>query len=420
MIREELRASRPTVMIVATLDTKAYETDFVRKKIESLECGTILVNPGILSPPQSGIRADIDRDEVAKAGGKDIDRLLATRDKGLCIRTMMDGVAKITRELFEKGLFHGIISIGGAQNTDIGTSAMRALPFGIPKLMVSTVASGQAAFGPFVGTKDIIIMHSVADIQGLNFITRRVLGSAAAAVCGMVKEVFYGEGEKGAEEKTPVAMSMLGTTTPGALRAKELLERRGYEVVAFHQNGTGGIAMEDMIVEGRFKGVLDLNLHEIADWYVGGLHGAIKDYRLEMAGKCGLPQVVAPGSINYTVQGPYDKLPEDLKRRKLIVHNPNLTLVRLSVNELAEVGKITAEKLNRAKGKVCLFIPLRGFSYPDREGHPHWEPEGNMAFIRAVEENLDKSVELEKIDAHINDPEFIDVAVGKFLQYMEN
>ena len=211
------------------------------------------------------------------------------------------GPAFWRRKLYEAGKFQGIISIGGAQGTDIGTAAMRELPFGVPKFMVSTVASGRATFGPFVGTKDIIMMHSVADIQGINFVTRRVFDNAAAAVCGMVINAAGG-GDR-PSPRVPVALSMLGTITQGAMRAIKLLSEKGYDAIAFHQNGTGGIAMEDMIREGIFKGVLDLNLHELGDSVVNGLHASIRDYRLEAAGALGLPQVVAPGSINYAVMG---------------------------------------------------------------------------------------------------------------------
>jgi uncharacterized protein (UPF0261 family) len=220
-------------------------------------------------------------------------------------------------------------------------------------------------------------------------------------------------------EKIPVAMSMLGTTTPGALRCKQILEDRGFEVVTFHQNGTGGIAMEDMIWQGAFQGVLDLNLHEIGDRYVGGLHSAIREDRLEAAGALGLPQVVAPGSINYVVLGPLNSLPEGWRSRKLIVHNPNLTLVRLNPQELREVGKIVAEKLNRAKGPTQVFIPLRGFSYPDRESLPHWEPEGNQAFIDSLKAHLNPSVPLTELDAHVNDPDFVDPVTEAFCSMMD-
>lgn len=407
---------KPTILIVATLDTKGEEALYLNRVIESLECQVLVMDASVLAPPSAKIKPSITRDEVAEAGGIPIAQLIASADKGKCIQTMIRGVEKWSKELFDKGEFQGIIGIGGAQGTEIGTAAMRVLPFGIPKFMVSTVASGLATFGPYVDTKDIIMMHSVADMQGLNKVTTKILQNAAAAICGMVKNV--GKKAWATAEKDAIAMSMLGTTTPGALRAKSILEQKGFEIVAFHQNGTGGIAMEDMILEGMFKGVLDINLHELGDYVVKGLHGAIRDYRLESAGKMGIPQVVAPGSINYTVQGPFDSLPPELKKRKYIIHNPNLTLVRLSHEELKEVGKLTACKLNMAKGPTWMFIPLQGFSYPDREGLPHWDPEANLLFINTLKEYLNPSTPLEEVDAHINDKEFIDVVVERFLSFM--
>lgn len=403
-----------TVLLIATFDTKEEEARYLKKSIESRGVDVLTMDTGVLAPSQ--IPVDVDRREVADRGGISLEKALAAGDKGVCILNMIRGVEILCKELYRQGRFHGVISIGGAQGTDIGCAGMRTLPTGVPKLMVSTVASGKAAFGPFVGTKDITMMHSVADMQGLNFLTKRILENAAGAICGMLQntrqDVLKPVG-------IPVAMSMLGTTTPGALRCKEMIERHGFEVVTFHQNGTGGIAMEDMIRSGDFQAVLDLALHEIGDRFAGGLHGAIREDRLEAAGKMGIPQIVAPGSINYAVLGPIESLSPSMRSRKLIVHNPNLTLVRLTPEELCGVGKLVAEKLNQAKGFTHMFIPLKGFSFPDREGLPHWEPEGNQAFIDALKSHLNPSIPVTELDAHINDPEFIDPVVEAFLSMME-
>jgi uncharacterized protein (UPF0261 family) len=372
------------------------------------------MDAGILAPPRAAV--DIDQKQVARRGGIPLEEAVATRDKGKCLLNMVRGAEIISKELYDQGRFHGVIGIGGAQGTEIGCAAMRALPTGVPRLAVSTVASGRATFGPFVGTKDITLMHSVTDMQGLNFLTKRILENAAGAICGMVEGL---EEHPMTPEGIPVALSMLGTTTPGALRCKGVLESKGFEILAFHQNGTGGIAMEDMIRDGFFKGVLDLNLHEIGDRFLGGLHGAIREDRLEAAGAVGIPQVVAPGSINYVVLGPLNSLTEEWRSRKLIVHNPNLTLVRLTPDELRQVGKVVAQKLNRAKGPTRVFIPLKGFSYPDREGLPHWEPEGNQAFIDSLKAHLNPSIPWVELNAHINDPEFIDPVTEAFLLMMK-
>ncbi|MGA2956783.1 MAG: Tm-1-like ATP-binding domain-containing protein [Thermodesulfobacteriota bacterium] len=404
-----------TILLMGTMDTKEEELLFCRELIRRRGFKVLLLDAGILKNPRTP--PDFTRQEIARAAGvADLASLLATGDKGKCIETMIRGVTAKTKELLRQGAFHGILGMGGGQGTDICATAMRSAPRGMPKLLVSTVASGKATFGPYVGTKDITMMHSIVDLQGLNFLIRRILANAVGAICGMVGTVDEAEMKP---RGIPVALSMLGTTTPGALQVKSILERRGYEVVAFHQNGTGGIAMEEMIREGAFKGVLDLNLHEIGDRFVGGLHSDPRGERLEAAGDLGIPQVVAPGSINYAVWGPFPSLSKELKSRKYIIHNPNMTLVRLSPDELRSVGKLTAEKLNRAKGSTRVFIPLRGFSYPDREDLPHWEPQGNRAFIESLKAHLRPSIPLEEIDAHINDPEFIDPVAEAFLSILK-
>ncbi|MBC7218443.1 MAG: Tm-1-like ATP-binding domain-containing protein, partial [Candidatus Caldatribacterium sp.] len=312
--------SKPgAILVIATLDTKEEEAIYLCEAIRREGLGTILMDVGILASPQKS-RPDISREEVAAAAGTDIRELLERGDKGTCIRTMIEGARKVARALYEQGKYSGVVGIGGAQGTNIATSVMRDLPFGVPKFMLSTIACGTTTFGPLVGTKDVTIMHSVVDLQGLNILTKKVLQNAAAAICGMVRSSAIFSAEVG-EGNRLVAMSMLGTTTQGALHAKKLLEKRGFQVVAFHQNGTGGIAMEELIQEGVFIGVLDMNLHELADLVVGGLHAAIRDCRLESASLLGLPQAIAPGSIDYSVRGPVNTLPPEMTKRKYVVHN---------------------------------------------------------------------------------------------------
>jgi uncharacterized protein (UPF0261 family) len=402
-----------TVLLIATFDTKGQEALYLRQCIEAQGVRVLVMDTGILGSPYA--EGGIPREEVARQGGMALEEAVSTGDKRLCTEIMCKGSERITRELYDRQEIQGVIGIGGAQGTEIACAAMRVLPTGVPRLMASTVANGPHQFGFYMGTKDLTIMHTVSDMQGLNFLTKRILENSAGAICGMVKSL---RPEAMKSRGIPVAMSMLGTTTPGALRAKAILESHGFEVVAFHQNGTGGIAMEDMIREGMFQGVLDLNLHEIGDRYVGGLHGAIRGDRLTAAGDRGLPQVVAPGSGNYTVQGAPETLSEDMKRRKHFNYNPHLTLVRLLPGELEEVGKEIAQKLNRAKGPVKVFIPLKGFSFPDRQGLPHWEPEGNQGFINALKRHLNPGIPLVELDAHINDPDFIDPVVEEFMMMM--
>ena len=397
---------KKTILIVGTFDTKEDVILFCRDRIKEWGHDVLLMDTGILRDPT--VTPDVTRFQVAKAGGADnLDALVAKGDKGNCIQIMIHGATVEAARLYKIGAFQGILGVGGAQGTAICSSAMRSLPTGVPKIIVSTVASGHATFGPFVGTKDLTLMHSVADIQGLNFLMKRILTNATGAICGMV-EVF--EEEMSQSRKRTVALSMLGTTTKGALRAIEILGDHGFEVVAFHQNGTGGIAMEDLIREKAFQGVLDINLHEIGDRYYGGLHGAIRADRLEAAGTLGI--------INYVVLGPLEELPAEIRARKLIVHNPTLTLVRLAPEELRGVGKVTAKKLNLSTGPTRVFIPLRGFCDPDREGFPHWDPEGNQAFIESLEEGLRPDIPVVTLDVHINDQEFIDPVVKEFITLM--
>lgn len=407
------KAMEPRILIIATLDTKETETAYLKRIIEAKGVPTLVMDTGVLAPPQR-LKPEVSREEVALAGGMAIDALVATGNKGKCIEVMIKGAQTVAQKLYAEGKFTGVISFGGAQGTNIGTAVMKNLPFGVPKLMVSTVASGTATFGPFVGTKDVLMMHSVVDVQGVNALISRVFENAAAAICGMVRNNIGQIKDAGGGKS--VALSMLGTTTPGALRAKNLLEAKGYEVIAFHQNGTGGIAMEDLIREGFFCGVLDLNLHELADRLVGGLHGSIKDYRLEAAAAAGLPQVIAPGSIGYTVQGPVETLSPELKKRPYIIHNPTLTLVRLTPEEMAAVAELVAAKLNKAKGPVKVLLPLKGFSFPNREGHELWDPVGNQVFIKTFKAKIAPSLEVEEVNAHINDAEFIDRVVDSFLK----
>lgn len=403
---------QPVILLIATLDTKAEECRYLKERIESHGCRALVMDTGTLNTRDFG--ADVSRQEVAKAGGMELRDLLAAGDKGKCIAAMMEGAATLSRDLFAQGRFNGVLAIGGAQGTDIGTRAMRELPFGVPKFMISTVAAGRAMFGPYVGTKDIVMMHSVADIQGVNFLTRKVFDNAAAAVCGMVRE----PADRIVEERPAIAMSMLGTTTPGAMRAHAILLRNGYDAVAFHQNGTGGISMEDLIREGRFRGVLDINLHELGDAMAGGLHAAIREYRLKTAAELGIPQVIAPGSVNYAVWGPVNTLTPELRARKYIIHNPQLTLVRISPEELRKTAELVAQRLSAAKGPLHVYIPLRGFSFPDREGGAHWEPETNELFIKTLRKNLDSRIPYDELDMHINDPEFIDIAVDGLLKML--
>jgi uncharacterized protein (UPF0261 family) len=400
------------IAIIGTLDTKGYEVGYLRDLIESRGHRTWIIDPGVLGQP--AIEADLTRAEVARAGRADLASLIAAGDKGLAIQTMIDGTRAIVVQLFAEGKLGGVIAVGGGQGTAIGTTAMQALPIGVPKVMVSTIASGQNVFEPYVGTADVMLMHSVADILGVNAVTRKVFTNAAAAVAAMV------EASKSVEEGDRVVLgaTMLGLTTPCVLRAKELIEAHGYEMVAFHPNGTGGRSMERLIDEGLIKGVMDISTQELTGHVCQGLFDAGPD-RLKAAGRWGIPQVVAPGGTDYIVLGPLASLGQRQRQRPLIIHNPNITLIRTAGDEMAEIGRLMAYRLNAAEGPVAVLIPLGGFSYSDRPGHVFYDPEANAALVDALEAELQPRVELHKVDAHINEPAFAEAVAGKMRELME-
>ena len=386
------------ILIIATLDTKGPETQYLKDLIQRSGFKALVMDTGHLRAPP--FEPDLSRDEVAQAAGTHIEELIRSKNKGRAIQAMAEGSKKIIQQLYREGRIAGVIGLGGAQGTEIGTSAMRALPLGFPKLMVSTVASGYAQFGTYVGTKDLLMMHSVVDILGLNVFSRMILSNAAGAIMGMVER----ETKIEKKEKKQIGMTIYGTTTPGCMVAKAYLESKGFEVVAFHPNGTGGRAMEEMVEEGILNGVLDMTTHELTDELVGGLHRA-GPKRLEAAGRKGIPQVVVPGSIDFIVTGPTGSLSQEYRNRKYIAHNPSITLVKTSPEEMRAIGKIMASKLNEARGPTIVMIPLKGFSYPNRKGETLYDEEGNQAFIETLKENL-KDIQVIEVDAHINDPEF--------------
>lgn len=399
-----------TVAILGTLDTKGDEFLFLKQQIESAGLATLMVDAGVLSPPRT--QPDIPREDVARAGGRDLDQLLEEKDRGKSVETMAAGAAVVIRRLFDEKRIHGLISLGGSAGTTIGTAAMRALPVGFPKVMVSTLASGNTR--PYVGTKDIAMLYSVVDIAGLNSLSRRILGNAAAAIVGMVKQE-----EVGTEGAKPlIAATMFGVTTPCVTAACRLLEEHGFEVVVFHATGTGGQAMESLIADGVVTAVLDITTTELADEVAGGVMSAGPN-RLEAAGSRGIPQVVCPGAIDMVNFGPLDTVPEKYKGRRLYKHNPTVTLMRTTPEECAEIGRITAEKLNRARGPVVVLMPLKGVSAIDAAGAPFDWPEAGRAYLDSLKKTLSSRIRLVEIDAHINDDRFATEAARLLLEMMQ-
>jgi uncharacterized protein (UPF0261 family) len=378
--------------------------------LQRLGVGVLILDAGIFPSPAG--EGDISRHEVALAGGRPLDELVRAGNKGEAIRAMMDGAVTLTGRLYEEGRIHGALSIGGAQGTIIGTTAMRVLPLGVPKIMLSTMASGKRQFEIYVGTSDITLIHSVVDFFGLNSVLRQMLSNAAGALAGMLEA-----GPVAASERPQVAITIYGTTTPAGMRIVSQLQAKGYEAVAFHPNGVGGRAMEEMIGQGRFAGVIDLTLHELMDELAGGQHAA-GPHRLEAASRMGIPQVVVPGSIDYIVTGRFAELKQSFRRRTTMMHNPEMTFVMPSEAEMGKLGRIVADKLNHAAGNTVVMLPLKGFCYPNFEGRPLYNPGGVREFVAAFEKRIKSSIPVLKFPLHVNDEAFASAVFEEFEKLM--
>lgn len=400
------------VAVVGTLDTKGEEFQYVRDIIEGEGLETIVIDAGVMGEPF--FEPDVERSVVAEAGGESIEKLVEAADRGHSMEVMSEGAAVVVEELFEEGEIAGIISLGGSAGTTIGTTAMKRLPVGIPKVMVSTLASGDTR--PYVGTKDITMMYSVVDILGVNSLSSNILANAAFAVAGMVN----GKKPEPKEKRPLIAATMFGVTTPCVEKAREYLEEKGYEVLVFHATGTGGRAMENLVEEGFITGVLDLTTTELCDELVGGVLSAGPD-RLEAAGKKGVPQVVSTGALDMVNFGPMDSVPEKFKDRNLYKHNPTVTLMRTNVEENRKLAEIIAEKLNKTEGKTALFLPLKGVSMIDAEGQPFYGAEEDKVLFDTLREKIDQDkVELIEKDLHINDQEYAEAIAKKLIELIEN
>lgn len=389
-----------TIALIGALDTKGAEFAFVKREIESRGHKTLLIDTGVIDPPL--IQPDIPREDVAAAAGTSLDSLLATKDRGEAITVMARGVAAIARNLHEQGKIHGMLALGGSAGTAVGTSAMRELPVGFPKVMVSTVAAGDVR--PYVGTRDVVMFPSVVDVAGINRISRAVFTRAAGAISGMVEsEVRPGE------DMPLIAASMFGNTTKAVDRARSTLEQRGYEVLVFHATGTGGQTLESLVADGYINAVLDITTTEWADTLVGGVMAAGHD-RGDAAANRGVPQVVAPGCVDMVNFWAPSTIPDQFANRKFHHWNPNVTLMRTTPDENAQIGRVLAEKANAAKGPVAFLLPLRGVSILDSPGGEFWWPEANQALFDAIKHNVRTGIPILEMDVNINDPEFADKA----------
>jgi uncharacterized protein (UPF0261 family) len=405
----------PTILLVGTLDTKGHEVDYVRRRIEEFGGRAVVLDSGILGAPPDDCRVDVTREAVAEAAGLPLDEVRAIGTRGEAVAIMIRGVGAIALDLWQKGKLDGVLCLGGAEGALLGAAAMHALPVGVPKLLVSPSASGRRPFAPFVGTKDVLVMHSVIDILGLNPIARSVFDNAAAAVVGMARNA--GTAVEGLSGRS-VGVTMLGQTTPGVMRVRTVLEEAGYEAVIFHANGVGGVAMEELIEEHALVGVIDYTLSELANTVKDGIH-AVGPSRLTVAGAHCLPQVVVPGCCDFFNQGPLETLLEEYRARKTYYHNPVATLVRLIPEEMVELGTMIASRLNGSKGPVHVVAPTGGFSLSDSPGGHLWDPEGDEALIATLERELNERIPVERVDADVNDPAFAELVVARYLALLD-
>jgi len=402
-----------TVLLIGTLDTKGREIAYLRDRVRALGLSTLVLDSGILGEPL-GCEADISRAEVARAGGHELHDLQTIGARGAAVERMIHGVERVALDLLADGRIDGLISLGGAEGAVLGAAAAKVLPVGFPKIIVSPIASGQRRFGMFMGTRDVLVMHSVIDILGINPISTTVFDNAAAAVWGMLQHGHRLDQQPPQSDRRYVAITMLGNTTRGVMAAKDALEAAGYEAVIFHSNGVGGPAMEEQIAQGMFAGVIDYTTNELSDPLLGGFHAA--PGRLEKAGELGLPQVVVPGCVDFACFGARHAVPEALRDRPAYYHNPEFTLIRLNRDEMASVGATMARKLNAALGPVTVLMPTGGLSIPNVPGGAFYDPEADAAFLAALRGGLRGDIPLRLVEAHVNDMVFGQVAAAAFLE----
>lgn len=401
-----------TLAIAGTFDTKGKEFLYIRNIARELGLNTFMIHTGVFEPE---FEPDVSNQEVAAAAGYDMDEIIRKKDRGMATEALSKGMKLLLPKLYQEGKFNGILSLGGSGGTSLVTPGMRELPIGVPKLMVSTMASGNVE--QYVGTSDIIMMPSIVDVAGLNQISKTIFRNATMAIAGMLGD--YPEDKAEAQERKPlIAATMFGVTTPCVTFAKDYLEERGYEVLVFHATGTGGKTMEALTQGGFFQGVLDLTTTEWCDEVVGGVLAAGPN-RCEAAAKNKIPQVVSVGALDMVNFGPFDTVPGQFSDRNLYKHNPTVTLMRTTVPENVEIGRRIAEKLNMATEKTALFLPLKGVSMLDAEGQPFYGPEEDKALFDVLREGISRDVvQLEELDLHINDKAFAEAAAQKLIDFI--
>ena len=391
------------VVCIATLDTKGQEIKFIKDIIEQRGHKTLIVDDGILGKPT--IRPDITREEVAVAAGTTLDEIKAIGNESKAIEIMALGLCNIVKSLYHSGRLDGVISIGGGMGTSMATAAMKELPLGVPKFMVSTKVAQSGTGKEYMGNKDITMVSSVADIAGLNRLTKKIATNAAGAIVGMVESP-----KVEIVDKPLIAITMNGTTTQCGSKVMAMLEGEHYEVVVFHSIGVGGRALEEFIKNEPVKAVIELGLNEIGNELFGGMATA-GPARLEAAGEKGILQIITPASVDFINFLAPDTVPPRYKNRNLFFHNPQATTLRLNSDEVRLVAEVMAEKLNRAIGPVKVLIPTRGFSSWDQKGKSFYDPEADRVFIDSLKKRLRASIMFSEIEVHINDNQFADLIV---------
>lgn len=399
-----------TIVLIGTLDTKGPELQFVRQLIEKRGHTAVTIDCGIMGKPY--FEPTVNRQKVAAAANTTIDDILAKKDKNFAIHTMAAGTTELVKKMFRDKMLDGVMSLGGGQGTIMGTRVMQSLPFGVPKVMVSAIANGQTAFGPFVGIRDLTIIHSVADLLGLNKVTRRVLAEGAGAVIGMVETDFNDM----QLDRPTIAMTTAGVTTGCAMHVRDLLESRGYDVIAFHCNGIGAQAMEELAADGQLDGILDISPKDIPDLLFGGIFPASPD-RMVTTCRRGIPQIIVPGTCDFILHAGVETLPPDILKRKHVIHNPIHTHVRATHDEMVEVGRFIAQRLSRSKGPAQVLVPKRGFTQLNIKGGPMFDPDADSGFLKGINAELKntgaQNVAVEEFDMHINDSRFAEILANR-------
>ena len=399
----------PSVFLLATLDTKGPEADLIRHLLVGWGVAVTLVDVGAIGMP--AVSPDVARERIFELAGTSLEASRARSDRGEAVTRAAEGAVRLVSDAFARGEVAGVLALGGSAGTTIGTAAMRALPIGVPKVMLSTLASGMVR--QFVGDKDILMLNSVVDLLGINRVSREILSQAARAMAGLVT---FAAPAAAADDRPLVAATMFGVTTPCVERARQRLEAAGYEVLVFHATGNGGQAMESLVSDGLIAGVLDITTTELADEHVGGFLTAGPD-RLSAAARAGIPQVVSTGAVDMVNFYAPESVPPAFRDRLFYRHNRNVTLMRTTADECAAIGKEIATKLSRATGPFAVLLPARGVSAIDKAGQPFDDPGARRALHDAIREGL-PGADVTELDAHINDAAFADAAASALISLM--